>query len=170
MAEITYQMVLSTLQTLSIIVGITYYLMILNNQQKNQKLTLETRRASFLTQMSLDIYSTESLSQFYELISWEWETLEEYNTKYRTREAVTLWMRMFLRFDLVGRLLREGIIDPIAAVQLIGSGSISLWKKFEDIIRDERKRMGSDWMADFEYLASEVTKIYDPNYYRFQNN
>jgi hypothetical protein len=170
MAEITYQMVLSTLQTLSLVIGITYYLIILNNQQKNHKLTLETRRASLLTQLSLDLYSKESLTDFYELLSWEWEDLEDYNSKYRSNEPRTLWHRNFLRFDLIGRLLREGLIDHVAAVQLIGSGSISLWKKFEEVIREDRKRMGSDWMADLEYLFSEVTKVYDPKYYRFQNN
>ena len=161
---ITFQVIFQGLQTISIIVGISYYLMILNNQQKNQKITLETRRASFLTQISLDFYSTESLSQYYELERWEWENIEDYNSKYRSIEAYTLWMRLFLRFDMVGRLLREGFIDIVVAVQLIGSASIGAWNKFEEVILDDRKRYGSDWMADLEYLVKEVTKVYDTTY------
>ena len=43
MAEITYQMVLSTLQTLSIMVGIFYYVTTLRNAQKTRELTLESQ-------------------------------------------------------------------------------------------------------------------------------
>ena len=45
MVEITYQMVLSTLQTVGILVGIIYYLTIMRNSQKNQQMQLETRQA-----------------------------------------------------------------------------------------------------------------------------
>jgi len=34
MVEITYQMVLSTLQTIALIVGIAYYLIIMRNSQR----------------------------------------------------------------------------------------------------------------------------------------
>jgi hypothetical protein len=164
MAEITYQMVLSTLQTLSLIVGMTYYLMILNNQQKNQKITLQTRKASYMTQLAFDLYSTESLTQYGEITSWEWENIEEYWSKYDTKECWLLWNRLFLRFDMVGRLLREGLIDTIDAVQVIGSASILLWNKFEKVTLEQRKRYGANWMSDFEYLANEVTKVYDQTY------
>ena len=43
MAEITYQMVLSTLQTVGLLVGIFYYVMTLNYSRKNQELQLETK-------------------------------------------------------------------------------------------------------------------------------
>ena len=52
MAEITYQVVLSTLQTFGLLVGIFYYVMTLRNQQKNQQLALETRQA----QLFMNIY------------------------------------------------------------------------------------------------------------------
>jgi preprotein translocase subunit YajC len=43
MVEITYQMVMSTLQTAGILVGIFYYIMTLRNQRKNQELTLKAQ-------------------------------------------------------------------------------------------------------------------------------
>ena len=49
MVEITYQMVLSTLQTLSLGVGVIYYIMTLQNTRKNQQLTLETRQAQLFS-------------------------------------------------------------------------------------------------------------------------
>ena len=46
MAEITYQMVLSTVQTAGILVGIAYYIMTLNYTRRNQEQTLKTRHAT----------------------------------------------------------------------------------------------------------------------------
>ena len=43
MAEITYQMVLSTLQTVALVVGIIYYITIMRNQQKTRELTLKAQ-------------------------------------------------------------------------------------------------------------------------------
>ena len=49
MVEITYQMVLSTIQTASLVVGIVYYITIMRNTQRTRELTLkaqeETERA-----------------------------------------------------------------------------------------------------------------------------
>ena len=43
MVEITYQMVLSTLQTIALIVGIAYYLIIMRNSQRTRELTLQSQ-------------------------------------------------------------------------------------------------------------------------------
>ena len=67
MVEVTYQMVLSTLQTTGILVGIFYYIMTLNNTRKSQRLTLESRQAQLFMQMlnarayMEDSFSSESL-------------------------------------------------------------------------------------------------------------
>ena len=42
MAEITYQMVLSTIQTVGLLVGIFYYVTTLRNAQKTRELTLQS--------------------------------------------------------------------------------------------------------------------------------
>ena len=41
MVEITSQMVLSTLQTIALIVGIAYYLTIMRNSQRTRELSLK---------------------------------------------------------------------------------------------------------------------------------
>ena len=74
MVEITYQMVLSTPQTLSLGVGVIYYIMTLQNTRKNQQLTLETRQA----QLFMTIYSRFYTNEFWENTSdlgkWEWDS------------------------------------------------------------------------------------------------
>ena len=51
MVDVTYQMVLSTLQTAGILVGIIYYLTIMRNSQKNQQMQLETRQSQLFMQL-----------------------------------------------------------------------------------------------------------------------
>ena len=50
MIEITYQMILSTLQTAGLLVGIFYYIMVLRNQQKNQEISLRNQELTLKSQ------------------------------------------------------------------------------------------------------------------------
>lgn len=61
MVEIMYQMVLSTFQTIALIVGIAYYLFIMRNSQRNLQMQLETRRAQLFTQIYSDFRRPENL-------------------------------------------------------------------------------------------------------------
>jgi uncharacterized membrane-anchored protein YhcB (DUF1043 family) len=54
MVEITYQMVLSTLQTIALIVGIAYYLIIMRNSQRNQALALRAQEQALETRSTRD--------------------------------------------------------------------------------------------------------------------
>ena len=51
MVDVSYQMVLSTLQTVGLLVGIVYYLTIMRNSQKNQQMQLETRQSQLFMQL-----------------------------------------------------------------------------------------------------------------------
>jgi uncharacterized protein HemX len=50
MVEITYQMILSTLQTIALIVGIVYYLIIMRNTQKTRELSLRAQELTLKAQ------------------------------------------------------------------------------------------------------------------------
>jgi hypothetical protein len=50
MVDVTYQIVLSTLQTLALLVGIFYYVMTLRNQQRNQEISLKNQEISLKNQ------------------------------------------------------------------------------------------------------------------------
>jgi hypothetical protein len=49
MVEVTYQMVLSTIQTISLVIGISYYIIVPRNQQKTQKHAEGMRKYSYST-------------------------------------------------------------------------------------------------------------------------
>jgi preprotein translocase subunit YajC len=50
MVEVTYQMVLSTIQTIALIVGIAYYMTISRKQQRTRELALESQEQAWKAQ------------------------------------------------------------------------------------------------------------------------
>ena len=86
MVDLTYQMVLSTLQTAGILVGISYYLVIMRNSQRNQQIQLETRQA----QLFMQVYSqwTGGIHKHWaEISGWEWDDYDDYLQKYGDLES-----------------------------------------------------------------------------------
>ena len=75
MAEITYQMVLSTLQTAGLLIGIIYYMSTLRNAQLTRK-TQAARLLSERTQIS------EFAENIFDLWEMEWEDFDDYLRKY----------------------------------------------------------------------------------------
>jgi len=146
-------------------VGIAYYLMILQNQQRNQQQALETRQA----QMFLNIYDKSSTIQYNQartlLMTLEYNNIEEfYNHFIITAEnpinenwnALDL---MISYYEGLGTMIREGLI-PIRYVALLQAGvTRKLWEKFTPLItymREllEQPRIASEW----EYLYNELMK------------
>ena len=82
MVEITYQMALSTLQTLSLIIGITYYLLILQNQQKNQQIALETRQAQLFQSIYNRYQDKEFVEMELEVQSYDISDMDAFYEKY----------------------------------------------------------------------------------------
>ena len=79
--QITFQTIFQFLQTLSIMVGIAYYLMILQNQQKSQQSTLETRQAQLFMQLYNKVVSQEGIDNLGLLVRAEWSSYEEWVEK-----------------------------------------------------------------------------------------
>jgi hypothetical protein len=168
MVEITYQMVLSTLQTIALIVGIVYYLIIMKNSQRNQELArkaqeqaLETRQA----QLFMNIYTRANEVDFWEnyieIRQWEWESFEEYNEKYVLRpEMRAKFNSVGTFFEGMGVMVKRHHIDVTVVDDLLSGPIMSLWQKFEPMILENRKRrnMPTHWEW-FEYLYEEVRKV-----------
>ena len=77
MVEVTYQMVLSTLQTAGILAGITYYIMTLQNTKKNQQLQLETRQAQLFMQVYREVCTPEWWKRQAETHKHDWSNYEK---------------------------------------------------------------------------------------------
>jgi hypothetical protein len=158
MVEITYQMVLSTLQTAGILVGIFYYIMTLRNQT-----TL--RKSQFLYTIYDKLTNAEEIKRVYtDLIQWQWDDFEDFERKYgldvnsdafHQRHACFNWA------NFIGNLLKKDLIDHDLVYKFIPFAFPQLWNKFKPIIEEHRVRynFGPDYHAGFEYLAKEMERI-----------
>ncbi len=178
MVEVTYQMVLSTLQTAGILVGIFYYIMTLRNTQKTRELTLEsqelsrkaqqqaaeTRQAQLFMQLYRE-YASEKLQKTYiELMQMEWQDLDDFAKKYDSGVSADSYAKRYGHwnwFNGIGLLLRKNLVDADIVYDTLGeSGAIFMWNKFEPIIRANREEFNlPHHLTGFEYLAGEMKKM-----------
>ena len=148
MVEITYQIVLSTLQTAGILAGITYYIITLKNQQKSQELTLksqqqalETRQAQLFMQLvnrqtSKDAFEYQRVLGGSEWSTYDkWESLMDNNLAFNEAWHYFAWM-----WESIGALLREGLVDVRLLALYNASGTIDNWEWNKHIVYGMRER------------------------------
>ena len=161
MVEITYQIVLSTLQTLSLIIGITYYLLILQNQQKNQKIALETRQAQLFQSIYNRYQDKEYVEMEFETNTYDITDIDTFYEKYGD-EAWTKLMTIGRYFEGLGVYVSRGLIDASMVNDLMSEAVISLWEKGEPLAYEYRERMNKPEFGEFfEYLYKQVKPIYE---------
>ncbi len=161
MVEITYQMVLSTLQTAGILVGISYYLLTLRNQQKSQKHAEETRKIQLIVDINRRITEEGSLD-YQEIMRAEWENYADFISKYGFdnnpdffRKRMTVWRQM----NTNGLLVRDGILDTDTMITYVADSALFMWNKYKDIILETRRRINfPEYQSGLEYMANEIEK------------
>ena len=160
MVEITYQMILSTLQTVGILIGIFYYIMTLNYSKRNQEQTLKTRNAMIFHQIvGQAIMNKETLKHVIVIESNPNPSLEEYyklwNSDPEYRQAVYWFMQTY---EICGIYLREGVIDVNMFALYQPYWSLRFWEWYKDIIYESRKRHGSSYYQNVEYAMNALSK------------
>ncbi len=164
MVELTYQMVLSTLQTAGLLVGIFYYIMTLRNTNRNQQLTLETRRLQIMMDLDQEMKSQENYRKIIELLNMRWEDYDDFENKYgsdNNPESFATRYSLLYRLNSIGMLIEDRYIDADAVYDLMGEVStIWLWKKFESVIMETRRRYNvPNTLKHFEFLYNELVKV-----------
>jgi len=152
--------VLSFIQAAGIIVGVAYYIMNIQNNQRNQQLTLETRQA----QLFMDLYRMFSEREYYTA----WNTFQDNKGKSveelknlhsndpQFRWDVTKWVWYF---EGLGVLVREGLLD-IRLIALLMTGLIKQWWEWWGPVA---KELSVEWnwpryVVETEYLYNELMK------------
>jgi len=164
MVDLTYQMFLSTVQTVSLVIGIVYYLTIMRSNQKSQQLQLETRKAQLYMQLFLRITSEEFTKKSLELLKMPIGDVSEFMEKHISGLESTLQAKLFSMFwhiDGLGYMMSQGLIDP-EMVYNFGGGFAQVWhwKKWEPLILRMRELRGEpEFLKWFEYAADEMMKI-----------
>lgn len=160
MVEFTYQLVLSTLQTVALVVGITYYLFIMRSSQRNQKIQLETRQTQIFMQIVSKINTREALEFSHILRSAEWSNYEEWRDLFRSdREYLLAFSYWGNTYESLGVVLR----DNIGGVRLLAlhgsSGVLGDWERHREVIYEERKRRGNRRYFDmWEYTYDSLVR------------
>jgi len=157
MVEITYQMVLSTLQTIALIVGIAYYLFIMRNSQRNQQHQLETRQAQLYMTLFNTINNQNIWRHWNEIREYQFTDYDDFMDKYgpvNNPEAYDKYVKVLWLFTEMGVLVQEGYITVEHVGNLMEYTPIRAWRKFGPIIEKERgKRYSIGGYGTFEYLA-----------------
>ncbi len=159
MAEITYQMVLSTLQTAGLLVGISYYILTLRNQQKNQKHAQETRKIQLLNEMNETIVKQQWMTWF-DIMDMNWENYQDFMSKYGYGNDPELYQQrieFWRNLNRNGLLIRDGLIDIRSYCQYVDYSAPLVWRKFKDIIMAQREAWGNlELYIGIEILADET--------------
>lgn len=165
-------MVLSTLQTAGILVGIIYYITIMRNTQRTRELSLkaqeeaEKARKRELMFQRFQGYSLEYTKAYANVITYDdWEGIEDWNTKYGTRgnpEAWSEYVYITSIYNLAGILLKEEVADAELIFQLYPPMAvIRIWERFEPVTLNVRERTKhTSFYGPFEYLYNEAKKMY----------
>ena len=168
MVEITYQMVLSTLQTVALIVGITYYLFIMRNSQKTRELALNAQEQALetrQTQLFMDVYRSHTTKEHQAdvselLLSWDWNDFDDFKEKYMVPPDNAKYLSYFTNLEGLGLLVRNGLLDANLVYDLQYVSIIKIWEKFLPIVLEYRKVWSSPqvWVT-VEYLYDEMRRI-----------
>jgi hypothetical protein len=155
MVEITLPIVLQIIQTVSISLGIIYYLFNMRNTQK-------ARRSEALYRF-LETRTQESVALKYAFVqNLDWEDYDDYQNKYGRVANHEAWAKIWsllVEYDDIGLMVKRGIMDIEDLYELSGRSIPSLWKKFQPIIEEQRKRGDSNSMDWFQYLVEEMYKV-----------
>ena len=152
--------ILSFIQAAGIVVGVAYYIMNIQNNQRSQQLTLETRQA----QLFMDLYRMFSEREYYTA----WNTFQDnkgksveelkklYSNDPEFRWDVTKWVWYF---EGLGVLVREGLLD-IRLIALLMTGLVNQWWEWWGPVA---KELSVEWnwpryVVETEYLYTELMK------------
>jgi hypothetical protein len=147
----TFQVIFQFLQTVSIIFGIAYSLMILQNQQKSQKTALETRQAQLLTNFAGWTITNESFHKA--MIYWGAHPkieYKEFKEQYpESSEGHQQLIKLLSFYELLGVLGRRDLVD----IELVDDMFELLWDKFKPIVKGIQKEHDTNWLKNYEWLG-----------------
>lgn len=145
-----------TLAALSFVVAVSYYALNLREIGRNRRITLtSTVLEPFMTK--------EGYGEVMEMLKMEWSDFEDFKSKYDHRanpENANVRMAMWNRFETIGMLYREGLLDLITLYNVIGGVLTVIWFKFKPIIEMYREtEYDKSAYENFEHLAESVLKF-----------
>ena len=164
-------MVLDILTTVSIIIGVFYYIMTLQNSNNNQQLSLkaqqqsaETRQAQLFMYMYEKVSSPEFSKHWYIIRLWEFTDYDDLMERDGDKKNPDLYLSFSTvgkYFEGIGILVKRGLIDVSLVDDMMSGYILNFWEQFgESFIKIMRVRQpfpaAYEWV---EYLYNEVAAI-----------
>ena len=151
---------LNTIQTLSLVIGISYYIMVLRNQQKNQKHAEGMRKIQLLN--DIREFTSNTNNDWNQMMNMEWIDYEDFEKKYgweKNPDAYNTRVRLWRNLNYYGLLVEDGLIDAGTYARTISDQSPLVWNKFKDIIYEMRRIYDNpEQYIGMEILAKETDK------------
>ncbi len=170
----TYQVFFQFLQTVSIMVGIAYYVMSLRNQEKTQRQTLETRQAQLFMQIYLTFTNPSFQQAYNEIKKWTYENLDDFDKNYGydvNPESYKYHSSLSFFFEGVGVLVMRKLIDPALVDDLMSGPVIAYWEKMKPYYVEYRTRFDWPQIGEYiEYLYNNIKPIAERQKTELKNN
>ena len=103
------------------------------------------------------------MRDFVEVLSLDWQDIEDYMKRYDSSvntESYAQRMHIWISYDNMGYLLREGLVDREILFNSAGFAAINMWGRYQPIFDHYRStELGPRYLENFEYLASEMWKM-----------
>ncbi|MBM3291068.1 hypothetical protein FJY84_00125 [Candidatus Bathyarchaeota archaeon] len=158
------QMVSQIATAIGVCIAATYYVITLRTAEKNRRIQLLSSTANYLVEIN-------GMKDHFELLNMNWKDYDDFEKKYYSDNNVDTDSKMYVmwgKFEFLGYMLRNKMIDAYDLWSLLGLASLYQWTKWESIIKEHRKRYnGESFLTNFEFLATEMWKIQrsiDPTY------
>ena len=154
--------VLAFIQATGIIVGVAYYILNIQDNQRNQQLQLETRQAQLFMQL-YNRWSDPDFGKYYGTARYKYtehifEILKKSVEPYDP-EVHTPFHSLGQFFEGMGMLVKKGLINIEYVDELLSYRIVWWWEKMKPMYERERKLMGDpDLYGNTEYLYDEIIK------------
>ena len=160
--QITFQTIFQFLQTVSIMVGVAYHILVLQNQQKNQKLSLETRKASLFMQLYNTNLNEDLNREWADHMRVSFTDYDEFDKSIgpNSEDGMVKLHTIWQKYNGIGHLLMQGLLDQETAYyHAEGWRAVLLWMKWKPFIIEMRERyFNPDYMDGFQHIGEEMIK------------
>jgi hypothetical protein len=149
---------------IGVCVAAFYYAINLRLQQRNTRITLETRRAQLFMPLYAYYDQTEFPAKLHNIyVKWKWDDPKDFFEKYGPEVDMDAWSQvqsMGNYFRGVGVLLKDKLVDRRMVYDLLYSPIMMYWEKIEPIAKEYRVKYNQPKSFMYlDYLYNEMTKI-----------
>jgi hypothetical protein len=92
-----------------------------------------------------------------------WDTFDEWLEKYgptNDPDGFSKWFIMMNRMEIIGLMVKRGFVDIELVDDIMSSGILVVWNKYESIVQGLRERYGIPQLLEYqEFLVEEIRKI-----------